>query len=157
MFNSIAYFFPQSRGYDDDLTEVVQSNTLVRDEVNYLAATYDYVTGVAKIYINGNLTVETATPPANGGHRLATQGEIRFGGWQNDGWEGVMHCVQIYNKALNDAEIADLVGVCPLRKFELNYVFLTPYNLILVVYHSVFSPYMKIVYNFYPSSLSSIA
>ena len=97
---------------------MVQIDSLVIGEINHIVASYDYVTGVSKIYTNGVLSVETTTPP-NAGHRIATQGEVRLGGWQNNGWTGSMTCVQIYNKALNEEEIMDIIELgCPLRKFK---------------------------------------
>ena len=105
------------RDYVQGLNEVViAENALTPDTWNYVAATYDYQSGMAKIYVGGNLTAETDI----GSRVLATQDQIWLGSVSGDNrvFVGRLSCLQIHNKALTPEEIADK-EMCPFRKFPL--------------------------------------
>lgn len=87
---------------------------------NYFGATYDYKTGVAKLWVNSRLLVVQSI----GRFRLATNYPIRLGARRNGKrfFKGRMFCLQIYSRALSRKEIVAARSSCFRRcKFAFKY------------------------------------
>ena len=82
---------------------VVTSRKIRYRAWNYIGATYDYKTGVAKLWVNSRLLVVKSI----GRFRLATNYPIRIGARRGDKryFKGRIFCVQIYSHALNRKQI----------------------------------------------------
>lgn len=81
---------------------------------NYIGATYDYKTGVAKLWVNSRLLVAQSV----GRFRLATNYPIRIGARRGDKryFKGKVFCVQIYSRALNRKQILAASSTCFKRR-----------------------------------------
>ena len=97
---------------DDVFTKavVVTSRKIRYRAWNYIGATYDYKTGVAKLWVNSRLLVVQSI----GRFRLATNYPIRIGARRRDKryFKGRIFCVQIYSRALNRRQIAAASKTC---------------------------------------------
>lgn len=92
------------------MTAPVVSNKVNFKAWNYVGATYDKRTGVAKLYIN-------SVPVASrriGKFSLATNYPIRIGAQDGDGrrFKGRIFCVQVYGTALNSKQMRKLSRKC---------------------------------------------
>ena len=69
----------------------------------YVGLTYDYPSGVIKLWINGNIVDQTIAGSAKQG----TQFDVRIGAKDGDPryFQGRICCVQVYSKALSQQEI----------------------------------------------------
>ena len=87
------------------------------NEWNYLAATYDYLSGVTSLYHNNVLVADSNT----GSYVLATDYSLRLGvlDGATEQFHGGMACLQIYSRALNASEIAEFES-CPRRKWKVS-------------------------------------
>lgn len=88
---------------------------------NYIGATYDYKTGVAKLWVNSRLLVAQSV----GRFRLATNYPIRIGARRGDKryFKGKIFCVQIYSRALNRKQILAASSTCFKRSKLFKFVF----------------------------------
>lgn len=77
---------------------------------NYVGATYDYRTGIARLWLNARLIAEKKI----GRHRLATNYPVRIGARVRDSryFKGRISCVQIFSKALNSGQIKAAAKTC---------------------------------------------
>jgi Concanavalin A-like lectin/glucanases superfamily len=76
---------------------------------NHLAATYDSSSGTAKLYLNGrpDKTVTGLTGAIQQNDKLLNIG--RFGGENRDYFNGKLYDIRIYNEALSDSQVLNLV------------------------------------------------
>jgi hypothetical protein len=86
--------------------EEAESEALVLGQWSFIAVTYDYNTGMAKIFVNEKETgkYEFATP-----RLIETSKDVRFGnveGQSGFNYKGLMSCVQVYDRALTSDEIS---------------------------------------------------
>ena len=89
---------------------VVTSRKIRYRAWNYFSATYDYKTGVAKLWVNSRLLVVQRI----GRFRLATNYPIRLGARRSGKryFKGRIFCLQIYSRALDRKQIAAARSRC---------------------------------------------
>ena len=103
-------FRPVKRDYEITPEDLLSNAEVTFDAWNYLTVRYNYATGDAAVVLDGQVAEEK-----NIGQRsLATQGVLNVGGVGQDDrrYVGEMACLQIYDKALTDAEIEENAA-CP--------------------------------------------
>ena len=105
-------FYVQKRDLSGIDNVVVAADALQISQWNYVAATYDYSTGRASLYYNGNVTSRDL-----GQRLLATQGNVWLGGVTHDAtkYKGRMSCLQIYSYAKSEEEL-NMIDKCSLRE-----------------------------------------
>lgn len=87
-----------------------QTASLKHHAWNFIGFSYDYDTGVQKVWIEGKVY-----DMANVGHfELRTQNNIRMGKKDEDVrfFKGRISCLQVYNKALTEREVQAVRGLC---------------------------------------------
>lgn len=102
-------------------TASLLSATVQPNRWQYVGTTYDYKTGVAKLYVNGRVVARKRI----GRFKLATNYPIRVGSKIGDGrhFKGRISCIQIYNRALTARQIAARAKRC-FMKSELSFYFI---------------------------------
>ncbi|XP_002734850.1 uncharacterized protein LOC100372272 [Saccoglossus kowalevskii] len=97
--NEFVRFVRRDRSFTDSLTVELSMN-----QWNLFAATYDYNTGMARLYLDGVLKTSLDI----GVTTLATDYKARMGARIGDGryFSGMITCMQVYNVALTLSEIA---------------------------------------------------
>ena len=88
----------------------LHSGSLKRDAWNFVGASYDYVSGVQKLWIEGKVQEEQNIST----HELNTSGAVRMGVITGDArnFTGRISCMQVYNKALTKREVHAIRGLC---------------------------------------------
>lgn len=88
----------------------LHSGSLRRDAWNFVGASYDYVSGVQKLWIEGKVHEEQNIST----HELHTSGAVRIGVLTGDArhFTGRISCMQVYNKALTESEVHAVRGLC---------------------------------------------
>lgn len=96
-----------------NLPYAIQSDKIRLKTWNYVAATYDYLDGTAKLWIAGREVSRLKL----GQFEIATQGDVRMGALVGDPnfYKGSISCVQIYNKSLTEQEINSVKDRCPFK------------------------------------------
>ncbi|XP_077864003.1 uncharacterized protein LOC100367054 [Saccoglossus kowalevskii] len=91
-------------------TNYLAVNVLKHNDWNFFGATYDYSSGIAKLWLNG---AEVASQNI-GVTEISTQYEARMGARVGDGryFQGMITCMQIYNKALSASEMEQAQQMC---------------------------------------------
>ena len=88
----------------------LHSGKLNRGAWNFVGASYDYHSGIEKLWIEGKVNEEQNI----GTHELSTSGAVRMGvltGYDRF-LEGRISCMQVYNKALTEREVQAVRGLC---------------------------------------------
>ena len=77
---------------------------------NFVGASYDYHSGLAKLWIEGKVYEEQNINT----HELDTSGAVRMGVLTGDDrfLKGRISCMQVYNKALTEREVHAVRGLC---------------------------------------------
>ena len=83
--------------------KTISQQVLTTNQWNFIAATYDYSTGLSAVWVEGNKVGEINA----GIMEIATNHPIRIGVKPNDDryFKGRISCLQFYNRALSQAEI----------------------------------------------------
>ena len=91
-------------------TQPVVTNKVKPGTWNWVAATYDKVTGYARLYVDSRKTAERNLGPI----RLATNYPVRMGARVRDRrfFRGKITCVQVFNVALNEKQIQNARQSC---------------------------------------------
>ena len=92
-------------------TSALSSSVRIRYRAwNYVGATYDYKTGVARLWLNNRFVAMRKV----GRHRLATNYPVRLGARVGDKryFKGRMSCVQVFSKALSGRHIRAARKTC---------------------------------------------
>lgn len=94
-------------------TTPITSRTVHNKAWNYVGATYNRRTGVAKLYVNNRQVARRRI----GRISLATNYPIRIGAIDGDKrrFTGRIFCVQVYDKPLNIAQIKSVAKKCFLK------------------------------------------
>ena len=89
---------------------MLHGGSLNRDTWNFVGASYDFVTGFARLWIEGKLYEEQNITT----YELNTTGAVRMGAVTGDGrfFKGRISCMQVYNKALTEREVHSVRGLC---------------------------------------------
>ena len=103
-------FFRITRRGDYFGTAILTSALLKPRQWFYVGATYDYSTGVVRIWIEGKMVDEESV----GSMEISTDQVIRIGAVTIDRrpFKGRISCLQIYNRALTREEIVAAKGAC---------------------------------------------
>lgn len=93
-----------------DFTPALVSKTVKRSRWQYVGATYDQSTGIAKLFVSGRRVARRHI----GRIRLATNYPARMGVRVGDGryFRGRISCLQVYNVALSARQIAARAKRC---------------------------------------------
>ncbi|XP_032228392.1 uncharacterized protein LOC116611884 [Nematostella vectensis] len=91
-------------------------SNLTTNTWHHVGFTYDYSTGLQRLYVNGTMVAERNI----GTHEIATNYEIRFGksygirltSTSEFMWKGRMHCFQLYDTALTQVEVKTARDMC---------------------------------------------
>ena len=88
----------------------LHSGKLNRDAWNFVGASYDYHSGVEKLWIGGKVYEEQNISTVE----LNTTGAVRMGMLTGDVrfLKGKISCMQVYNKALTEKEVHAVRGLC---------------------------------------------
>jgi hypothetical protein len=86
------------------ISETIESDSLVFMSWSYIAISYDYHSGLAKLWI-GNRTVASRNVGAN--RQISTESDMRLGAAleDNNSYKGRITGLQIYDVALTDEQI----------------------------------------------------
>lgn len=105
LYNQGLAFRVVQRSANTGLGETITSDGLVLNAWNYIAVTFDYESGVAKIYHNSTMVAEFTV----GQREIATNGNIRIGAVSGIStyYKGKMACLKVFSKALTDQEVTD--------------------------------------------------
>ena len=107
------------------MTAALSSRKIKPRTWQYIAATYDYITGYAKLYLDGKVIAQRKI----GRIRLATNYPVRMGARRGDRryFRGRISCVMVFDVALNPNQIARRKKRC----FRGEFVFLSvcPFSL----------------------------
>ena len=97
-------------GRSGSYIRMLHGGSLNRDTWNFVGASYDFVTGFARIWIEGKVYEELDINR----HELNTTGAVRMGAVTGDGrfLKGRIFCLQVYNKALTEREVHAARGLC---------------------------------------------
>ena len=87
---------------------VLADDPLPLEEWSHVVAVYNYATGTADVYVNGNATATLDVGP----RLIRTGGRVLVGGAMMR-----LACLQLYNRALNASEVAPTMN-CPVRKSQ---------------------------------------
>ena len=89
---------------------MLHGGSLNRDKWNFVGASYDFITGFARLWIEGKVYEELDI----NSHELNTTGAVRMGAVTGDGrfLKGRISCLQVYNKALTEREVHGARGLC---------------------------------------------
>ena len=101
------------------MTAALSSRKIKPRTWQYIAATYDYITGYAKLYLDGKVIAQRKI----GRIRLATNYPVRMGARRGDRryFRGRISCVMVFDVALNPNQIARRKKRC----FRGEFVFLS--------------------------------
>ena len=88
----------------------LHSGKLNQGAWNFVGASYDYHSGVEKLWIEGKVSEEQNINT----HELHTIGAVRMGVLTGDDrfLKGRISCMQVYNKALTEREVHAVRGLC---------------------------------------------
>ena len=88
----------------------LHSGKLNQGAWNFVGASYDYHSGLAKLWIEGKVYEEHNISV----HELNTPGAVRMGVLTGDDrfLKGRISCMQVYNKALTEREVHAARGLC---------------------------------------------
>ena len=88
----------------------LHSGELIKGAWNFVGASYDYHSGVGKLWFEGKVNEEQNI----GTHELSTSGAVRMGVFTGDDrfLKGRISCMQVYNKALTEREVQAVRGLC---------------------------------------------
>ena len=88
----------------------LHSGKLNRNAWNFVGASYDYDSGVERIWIEGKVYEEQNVST----YELNTTGAVRMGVLTGDNGflKGRISCIQVYNKALTEREVHAVRGLC---------------------------------------------
>ena len=105
------YLFCQFGRSGSDI-RMLHGGSLNRDTWNFVGASYDFVTGFARLWIEGKVYEEQNMNI--GTHELNTSGAVRMGVVTGDNrfLKGRISCMQVYNKALTEREVHAVKGLC---------------------------------------------
>ncbi|XP_078603985.1 atrial natriuretic peptide receptor 1-like isoform X3 [Branchiostoma floridae x Branchiostoma japonicum] len=92
------------------LKQVKKDDVLTPDEWNYIGVSYDYRTGIAKLWHDGKEVAGESIGIVD----LRTQGDITVG----EQFKGRITCLQVYNYAMDDSQIEAAKDACEDRKDE---------------------------------------
>lgn len=97
-------FTVREREKSPGFAEEAESNALVKDKWNYIAATFDYNTATAKIFIDGKEAGKFVFAKQR---LIETSQDVRLGNIAERGFnfKGLISCVQVYDRALTASEI----------------------------------------------------
>ena len=89
---------------------MLHGGSLNRDTWNFVGVSYDFVTGFARLWIEGKVYEEQSTNI----HELNTTGAVRTGAVTGDDrfLKGRISCLQVYNQALTEREVHAVSGLC---------------------------------------------
>ena len=127
-------------------TTALSSRRITPRKWQYIAATYDNITGYAKLYLDSKLIAERRL----GRMRIATNYPVRMGARRGDRryFRGRISCVMVFNVALNPNQIARRKKRCFRRKFF--YYDFFSYSLVftsfVVIVFAFFFPLLTVVY-----------
>ena len=95
-------------------TTVLSNRVITPHKWQYIAATYDYISGDARLYLDGNVIARKRL----GRIRLATNYPVRIGAKKRDrrNFRGRISCVMVFDVALNRNQIARRKKRCFRRK-----------------------------------------
>ena len=104
MIGSTTVFVRFTKRRTRDFTAALASKTVKRGSWQFVGASYDHPTGMAKLYVGGRLVAKKRI----GRIRLATKYPARMGVRIGDGryFRGRISCLQVYSVALNARQIA---------------------------------------------------
>lgn len=130
-------------------TAALSSPRITPHKWQYIAATYDYITGYAKLYLDSKLIAQRRL----GRMRLATNYPVRMGARIGDRryFRGRISCVMVFDVALNPNQIARRKKRCFRRKFPCLFVCL-PCLSQLPHFSCLFCLSYLSYYNIYPAS-----
>ena len=96
-----------------NLPFAIESDKIRLKKWNYIAASYDYSDGTAKLWMDGRQVSRLNL----GQFEIATQDDVRMGALVGDSqfYKGAIACVQIYNRSLSEQEINDAKDRCPIE------------------------------------------
>ena len=88
----------------------LHSGKLNQGAWNFVGASYDYHSGVEKLWIEGRVYEEQNISTVE----LDTSGSVRMGVLTGDNrfLKGRISCMQVYNKALTEKEVHAVRGLC---------------------------------------------
>ena len=125
-------FWKLSDRYTFKRTDPVRSKPIIAGKKwNYVGATYDYSSGIARVWIDGAKAGQLQV----GKMEIATNDSVRMGAVPNDRkyFRGRVSCLQIYNRALTQDEIEAVKSRClKISMFLLLYQDLELYNYLLL-------------------------
>ena len=110
---------------------VLSNSTKFGKKWHYVGATYDYLSGIARVWIDGAKAGELQV----GKMEIATNDSVRMGAVTNHRsyFRGRVSCLQIYNRALTQDEIEAVKSRClKISMFLLLYQDLELYNYLLL-------------------------
>ena len=99
-----------TRRSDGFLPTQLHGSTLKSEAWNFVGASYDYDSGVQKLWAEGKVCdVQNI-----GTHELHTSGDVRMGFMtaDNRNFKGRISCMQVYDKALTEREVHAVRGLC---------------------------------------------
>lgn len=87
-----------------------QSYNLAANTWSYVGASYDYSTGLVKLWIDGNTVIQANI----GVHEMATQDSLRMGAITSDSryFRGRISCLQVYDRPLSQEQIQAAQDLC---------------------------------------------
>ncbi|XP_078670984.1 uncharacterized protein LOC144911074 isoform X2 [Branchiostoma floridae x Branchiostoma belcheri] len=89
-------------------SQTSQTRCLKPDQWNFVGLTYDYNSGILKLWYEG---LEISSTDI-GVYQLGTNHAVRIGAVGADSYSGSVSCVQIYNVALNQSQIEHAATLC---------------------------------------------
>lgn len=115
MVSSNTLFVRYTRRQGRTMTAPLSSRRMTSRKWQYIAATYDYITGIAKLYLDSKVIAQRRL----GRMRLATNYPVRMGAKIGDRryFRGRISCVMVFDSALNPNQIARRKKRCFRRKF----------------------------------------
>ena len=96
-----------------NLPYAIESDKIRLKKWNYIAASYDYSFGTAKLWMDGRQMSRLNL----GQFEIATQDDVRMGALVGDPqfYKGAIACAQIYNKSLSEQDINAVKDRCPIE------------------------------------------
>lgn len=133
-------FVRYTRRQGRTFTAALSSRRVTPRKWQYIAATYDYITGYAKLYLDSKLIAQRRL----GRMRLATNYPVRMGARIGDRryFRGRISCVMVFDVALNPNQIARRKKRCFRREFSRFFVCLFPNDIHEISYEQLRVKYL---------------
>ena len=90
-----------------EYTAALVGPSITLNQWHYVGSTYDYNTGIARLYVDGQMVKELRLDP---NIDLATQDDVRMGATPNENrfFKGRITAMQVYDVALTSEQINDV-------------------------------------------------